>query len=67
MTDEPLSERERAVATLLAHGLRNEDAAHDLGVSLRTVEADRARLMRKLGLKRRHELVHWALERGLLR
>ncbi len=66
MSDVVLTERERRAATLIARGFRNADVADELGVSLRTVEADRARLMRKLGLSRRAELVRWALERGLL-
>jgi DNA-binding NarL/FixJ family response regulator len=65
MIDEQLSERERSVAVLLAYGYRNTDVARELKVSLRTAEADRARLMRKLGLNRRSELVRWALDQRL--
>jgi two-component system response regulator NreC len=64
--EEQLSERERSVAMLLAYGYRNTDVARELQVSLRTAEADRARLMRKLGLQRRSELVRWALDHHLL-
>jgi two-component system response regulator NreC len=67
MTEEQLSPREREAAVLLAYGFRNEDVARRLAVSLRTIEGDRARIMRKLGLSQRSELVHWALEHGLLR
>jgi two-component system, NarL family, response regulator NreC len=66
MSDGVLSERELRAVTLIARGFRNTDVAGALGVSLRTVEADRARVMRKLGISRRAELVRWALERGLL-
>ena len=67
MTENELTPREREAAVLLAYGFRNEDVARRLDVSLRTVEGDRARLMRKLGCSNRSELVHWALEHGLLR
>lgn len=62
-----LTERERAAAVLLAYGHTNGDVARELQVSLRTAEGERARLMRKLGFERRSQLVHWAIERGLLR
>jgi DNA-binding CsgD family transcriptional regulator len=68
MVDEQqLSERERVAAVLIAYGNTNQDVARELGVSVRTVESERAQIMRKLGFKRRFELVRWALERGLLR
>jgi len=66
MLDEQLSERERTVAVLIAYGYRNADVARELNVSLRTAEYDRARLMRKLGLTKRSELVRWALAHDLL-
>ena len=67
LDEQQLSERERVAAVLIAYGNTNQDVARELGVSVRTVESERARLMRKLGFKRRFELVRWALERGLLR
>jgi two-component system response regulator NreC len=67
MLDEPLTERERDAAVLLAYGHTNRDVARELHVSVRTIESERARIMRKLGLEHRVELVRWALERGLLR
>lgn len=66
MIEEALTERERTTAVLLAYGHTNRDVARQLNVSVRTAESERARLMRKLGLARRAELVRWALERGLL-
>ena len=67
MADTELTERERAAAILLAYGHTNGDVARELRVSLRTAEGERSRLMRKLGFERRSQLVHWAIERGLLR
>ena len=66
MVDTELTERQRAAAILIARGHTNRDVARELQVSLRTVEGERSRLMRKLGFQRRSELVRWALQRGLL-
>ena len=64
---ESLTARERKAAVLLAYGHTNSEVARELHVSIRTAEAERAHVMRKLGFTRRTELVRWALERGLLR
>jgi two-component system response regulator FixJ len=44
-----LTTREREVAAGLARGLTNKQIGRELGISHRTVEIHRARLMRKLG------------------
>ena len=68
MLDEQLlTTRERDAAVLLAYGYTNRDVARELHVSERTIESERARIMRKLGFAHRAELVRWALQRGLLR
>jgi two-component system, NarL family, nitrate/nitrite response regulator NarL len=67
MSEDSLTEREHVTAVLLAYGHTNRDVAAALQVSVRTAESERARLMRKLGLARRAELVRWALEHDLLR
>lgn len=64
---EQLTPREQSAAVLLAYGYTNQDIARELNVSIRTVESERAHLMRKLGFDRRAELVRWALENGFLR
>ena len=66
MVDDDLTERQRAAAILIARGHTNRDVARQLQVSLRTIEGERSRLMRKLGFDRRSQLVHWAVQRGLL-
>ena len=43
------------------------EVSRDLGLSVKSVETYRARLMEKLGLSSRAELVRFALECGLLR
>ncbi len=64
---EQLSEREREVLTWVVQGLTNQQVADKLVLSVKTVESYRARLMHKLGLKTRAELVSLALNAGLLR
>jgi two-component system, NarL family, response regulator NreC len=63
---ERLSIRERDVLRLIGLGHTNPEIARRLGVSVRTVEAHRARLQRKLAATSRSELVRHALDRGLV-
>ena len=62
-----LTRREHEVATLLAYGHTNTEVADVLVISVRTAEMHRASVMRKLGFRRRAELVRWALDNGVLR
>lgn len=61
-----LSEREREVLRDAARGYTNQQIADGLSLSVKTVESYRARVMKKLGLKSRADLVRLALELGLL-
>ena len=63
--DDPLSEREREVLTLLALGHTNHEIAKQLFISVRTAEAHRAHILKKLGLASRAELVRYAIANGL--
>ena len=63
---DPLSDREREVLRLLALGHTNQEIAQMLYLSVRTAETHRARIMQKLGLTTRAELVRYALDHGLL-
>src|SRR6478672_2001223 len=63
--EDPLSDREREVLTLLAMGHTNHEIAKQLYISVRTAEAHRAHIMKKLGLQSRAELVRYALAKGL--
>jgi len=62
----PLSPRETEVLRLLAQGHSYREAAEHLGVSVKTIETHRKRLVDKLGLKSRAELFRFAVEVGLL-
>jgi two-component system response regulator NreC len=61
-----LTAREAELVRLIALGHTSAEIARKLHLSRRTVEANRARLHRKLGLSNRAELVRYALRRGLL-
>jgi two-component system response regulator NreC len=61
-----LSKREKQVLTLVAAGHTNRAAAGELGLSVKTVETYRHRLMEKLGVSSRAGLVRIALECGLV-
>ena len=61
-----LSAREREVLTLTAEGYSSAEIGERLGISAKTVETYRERLMDKLGLHHRSELVRIALREGLL-
>lgn len=61
---ESLSEREREVLRSVARGLTNQKIADEIGLSVKTVESYRARLMKKLGFKDRADIVRLALELG---
>jgi DNA-binding NarL/FixJ family response regulator len=60
-----LSAREREIALLVARGLSSKEIASRLGLSTRTVENHRARLMQKIGVHDTVKLVRWCVERGL--
>jgi len=62
-----LSEREREVLQFVAEGHTNQEIANLLKLSVKSVETYRKRLMEKLGLRNRAELVRLALDCGLLR
>jgi DNA-binding NarL/FixJ family response regulator len=61
-----LSPREEEVLRLIALGFTTREIAERAHVSQRTVEAQRARIMQKLGRPTRAGLVRHALEAGLL-
>ena len=63
---DPLSDREREVARLLALGHTNQEIAKMLYISVRTAETHRAHIMQKLNLSTRSALVRYALQQGLL-
>jgi two-component system response regulator NreC len=61
-----LTNREREVFTLIVEGHTNGQIAEKLGVSPKTVDNHRTRLMEKLGVHSAAELVRYAAQHGLL-
>jgi two-component system, NarL family, response regulator NreC len=61
-----LTAREREVLLLLVEGLTSAEIAGRLVLSHRTVEMHRSRLMHKLGLDKKTDLIRYAIKRGLL-
>lgn len=61
-----LSEREREVLKYLALGHTNLEIAELLYISVKTVETYKTRVMEKLELRKRAELVRYAMENGII-
>lgn len=61
-----LTEREREVLILIAQGRSNQEIADELVISVKTVNRHRENIMAKLNLHSRIELVHYAIEKGLI-
>jgi two-component system response regulator NreC len=61
-----LTGREREVMARVAEGYTNSQIAEELRLGVKSVETYRARVMEKLGLKSRSDLVRFALEAGIL-
>ncbi len=65
-TYDGLTPREVQVLRLIAQGYSNAQVAETLVISVKTVESHRARIVEKLGLRSRVELVRYAAGKGLL-
>lgn len=61
-----LTPREREIVQLLAEGRSNKEAAAALGVSVKTIEAHRANVMRKLRLRSFSDLVRYAIRNQIV-
>jgi len=62
-----LSDREREVLLWTARGYSSREIGEKLSISGKTVDTYRQRLMQKLSLSHRSELVDLALRAGMLR
>jgi two-component system, NarL family, response regulator NreC len=66
LTDPCLSPREREVLQLIAEGYANKQIAEILTISIKTVQAHRSRLMEKLNLHDRGELIKYAIQKKII-
>ena len=62
----PLTPRERQVLQLIAEGKSTKDIASLLGISVKTAESHRTRLMHKLDIHETASLVRYAVRRGIV-
>jgi two-component system response regulator NreC len=62
----PITRSERDILSMVARGLSNKHIARLRQRSVRTIEKQRAMLMRKLGLRNAADLTRFALENGLI-
>jgi two-component system, NarL family, response regulator NreC len=67
MPADPLTPRERQVLQLVAEGNSTKEVAHVLGLSVKTAETHRTKIMRKLEIHETASLVRYAIRRGLVR
>jgi transitional endoplasmic reticulum ATPase len=65
--EDPLSERELEVLSILASGKTNSEAARDLFVSVGTVKSHTNNIYRKLGARNRADAINRARSLGLIR
>jgi DNA-binding NarL/FixJ family response regulator len=63
---EGVTAREREIIQLLAEGKSNKEAASTLGISVKTIEAHRANIMRKLRFRSLSELVRYAIRNRIV-
>jgi two-component system response regulator NreC len=63
---DPLTVRERQVLQLIAEGKSTKDVASLLGISVKTAESHRTRLMQKLDIHETASLVLYAVRRGIV-
>ena len=61
-----LSEQEKKVLEMIARGFSNAEIATELVISIKTVETYKARIMEKLSMTKRSEIVKYAIEQGML-
>jgi two-component system response regulator NreC len=63
---DPLTDRERQVLQLVAEGKRTKEIALVLGVTAKTAETHRVKVMEKLDIHSTAGLVRYAIRRGLI-
>ena len=66
VSDESLTDSESEILRLIARGYSNREIADQLGVSVKTIETQKASALRKLDISRRNEIVDYAILRGWL-
>jgi two-component system, NarL family, nitrate/nitrite response regulator NarL len=65
--DEILTARQLEVLTMIAHGKSAKEIAYELGLSSKTVDVHRAKIMERLGLTDVASLTRYAVRKGLVK
>ena len=63
---EALTDREQEILQLIWSGLKNKEIAHRLKISVKTVEAHRANMMKKVRVSNAAQLLNAAIQEGLI-
>jgi DNA-binding NarL/FixJ family response regulator len=66
-TNDGLTERQMEILALLASGLTSKEIAHRLGLSPKTVDVHRARIMERLDVRDVASLTRYAVRKGLIK
>ena len=61
-----LNPRESEIVSLAVKGHSNQDIASQLGISVKTVENQKTKIMHKLGIETKPELFDYAARNGLI-
>ena len=64
---DPLTDRERQVLQLVAEGKTTKEVAEVLGLSVKTADSHRTRIMQKLEIHETASLVRYAIRRGFIK
>jgi DNA-binding NarL/FixJ family response regulator len=65
-TGDELTDRQIQILTLLANGLSSKEIAYQLGLSSKTVDVHRGRIMERLDLRDVASLTRYAVRKGLI-
>jgi len=65
--DDELTHRQIEILKLIAHGRAPKEIGHELGLSSKTVDVHRARIMERLGLNDIASLTLYAVRKGLIK
>ena len=63
---EALTDREQEILQLIWSGLKNKEIAQRLKISVKTVEAHRANMMKKVRVSNAAQLLNAAIQEGLI-
>ncbi|NKB82152.1 MAG: hypothetical protein GKS05_09755 [Nitrospirales bacterium] len=63
---EALTDREQEILQLIWTGLKNKEIAQQLEISVKTVEAHRANMMKKVRVSNAAQLLNAAIQEGMI-